>query len=149
MLYSNSTEDLQIGDAGHTSKIIILVLDSQSLRDLKFWSASLRAANLCFYPSSSWFFWFCQWNWFPCLKIIVFSAFSVFPFFYWEFMLFSSLGTLVSHQNSVVLPEPDTFSRTEICYSAPTIRVLCFKMEFQSKVKFAIINSICKAKSRI
>lgn len=36
MLYSNSTEDLQIGDAGHTSKIIILVLDSQSLRDLKF-----------------------------------------------------------------------------------------------------------------
>ena len=45
-------------------------------------------------------------------------------------MLFFSLGTPVSHQNSVVLPEPDTFSRTEISCSASAIQVLGFKMEF-------------------
>lgn len=109
----------------YTSKIITLVLDSQILRDHNFWSASLREETSSF--------------------ILLSSAFSDFNseigFLCYSFMLCSSLGTLVSHQNSVVLPEPDVFSRADISCSASTIWVLCFKMELQSQVKFAIVNS--------
>lgn len=96
-----------------TSKTIVLVLDSQIWRDFKFWLTFLRKANICFCLCFSWFFGFRQWNGFSCLRFVAFSASFVFCFFYWEFMLFSSSGTLVSHQNSVVQPESDTFPSTK------------------------------------
>lgn len=97
----------------YTSKIVTLVLGSPILKDLYFWSASLREETSSFIPLSS-----------------DFSDFdSEISFLSYSFMLCSSLGTLVSHQNSVVLPEPDTFCRAEISCSASTIQVLCFKME--------------------
>lgn len=71
----------------YTSEIITSVLDSQILRDHNFWSASLREETSSFIPLSS-----------------AFSDFnSEIGFLCYSFMLCSSLGTLVSHQNSVVL----------------------------------------------